>query len=93
MKDKLYLVDDGWCKRQFCNLIHSPQSQSIFNQSEQRTKQKDAYIATQGLLQNIVEGFWNMFVLKLINGQESSYCFWPEEVGEVMVCGRLRVRL
>ena len=25
--------------------------------------------------------------------QESSYCYWPEEVGEVMVCGMLRVRL
>ena len=25
--------------------------------------------------------------------QESSYRYWPEEVGEVMVCGRLRVRL
>ena len=25
--------------------------------------------------------------------QESSYRYWPEEVGEVMVCGMLRVRL
>ena len=25
--------------------------------------------------------------------QESSYHYWPEEVGEVMECGRLRVRL
>ena len=25
--------------------------------------------------------------------QESSYCYWPEEVGEVMVCGKLRVKL
>ena len=25
--------------------------------------------------------------------QESSYCYWPGEEGEEMVCGRLRVRL
>ena len=25
--------------------------------------------------------------------QESSYCYWPGEVGEVMVYGRLRVKL
>ena len=25
--------------------------------------------------------------------QESSYCYWPGEVGDVMECGRLRVRL
>ena len=28
-----------------------------------------------------------------VNVQESSYRYWPEEVGKVMVCGRLRVKL
>ena len=28
-----------------------------------------------------------------LHQQESSYRYWPEEVGEVMVCGMLRVRL
>ena len=34
-----------------------------------------------------------MLTVEGINLQESSYCYWPEEVGEVMVCGMLRVRL
>ena len=34
-----------------------------------------------------------MLTVEGINLQESSYRYWPEEVGEVMVCGMLRVRL
>ena len=31
--------------------------------------------------------------VRVINLQENSYCYWPEEVEEVIMCGRLRVKL
>ncbi|CAI8015245.1 Receptor-type tyrosine-protein phosphatase alpha [Geodia barretti] len=67
-------------------------------------KQRDAYIATQGPLEETVEDFWRMMweyqcgcIVMLCqlkeDGQESSYPYWPGEEGEEMVCGRLSVRL
>jgi protein tyrosine phosphatase len=67
-------------------------------------KQRNAYIATQAPLRNTVNDFWRMMweyqcgcIVMLCeleeDGEESSYRYWPEEVGEVMVCGMLRVRL
>ena len=55
-------------------------------------KQLNAYIATQGPLQNTVEDFWRMvweFKSRVIvmlcqlteEGCESFYCYWPTEEG------------
>jgi protein tyrosine phosphatase len=83
---------------------HQPGSDYINASFINGYKQKDAYIATQGPLQNTVDDFWRMMweyqcgnIVMLCqleeDGEESSYCYWPGEVGDVMECGRLRVRL
>ncbi|KAL5486438.1 hypothetical protein EMCRGX_G018913 [Ephydatia muelleri] len=67
-------------------------------------KQLNAYIATQGPLQNTVEDFWRMvweFKCRVIvmlcplteNGSESSYCYWPTKEGECVSYGKLMVTL
>ena len=67
-------------------------------------KQLNAYIATQGPLQNTVEDFWRMvweFKCRVIlmlcplteKGRESSYCYWPTEEEMAVSYGSISVML
>ena len=72
--------------------------------SPQGYKQRNAYIATQGPLQNTVEDFWRMVwefksmtIVMLCGlteeGCESSYCYWPTEEGAAVSYGSISVTL
>ena len=72
--------------------------------SPQGYRQRNAYIATQGPLQNTVEDFWRMvweFKSRVIvmlcslteEGHESSYCYWPTQTGEPQLYGGITVTL
>ena len=67
-------------------------------------KQREAYLATQGPLQNTVDDFWRMVwehkcrVIVMLchlteEGRESSYCYWPTEEGTAVSYGNISVTL
>ena len=72
--------------------------------SPQGYRQRNAYIATQGPLQNTVDDFWRMvweFKSRVIimlsplkeEGCESSYCYWPTQTGEPQLYEGITVTL
>ena len=84
----------GYYQSHILNCLHSLQGY----------KQCNAYIATQGPLQNTVEDFWRMvweFKSRVIvmlchlteEGHESSSCYWPTEEGAAVTYGSISVTL
>ena len=98
----------GMLKASTCDLlkwlIKAIPLQRMHVPSPQGYRQSNAYIATQGPLQNTVDDFWRMVwelksrVIVMLcplteEGHESSYCYWPIKTREPQLYGGITVTL